>query len=65
MPLPLAIASWVVGLGLVTIVLWAFALIDVLGRGSDFDRRQRSAWILVIVLLPIVGSIYYLTQRRR
>ena len=65
MSLPLAIASWVVGLGLATIVLWAFALVDVIGRRPDLERRQRSAWILVIVLLPIVGSIYYLTQRRR
>ena len=64
MPLPLAIASWLTVLGVVTIILWVFALIDVFGR-SDMERRQRSAWILVIVLLPIVGSIYYLLQRRR
>ena len=64
MPLPLAIASWLTVLGIVTIVLWVFALVDVFGR-SDMERRQRSAWVLVIVLLPIVGSIYYLFQRRR
>ena len=63
--LPVAIASWGYVLGVVTLLLWAFALADVIGRRPDLERRQRSAWILVIVLLPIVGSIYYLVQRSR
>ncbi len=65
--LPLALGVWVFGLGvlgILTLALWVFALSDLLRR-SDLDRRQRSAWILVIVLLPMVGSIYYLIQRTR
>ncbi len=67
MSLLLAIGTWVFGLGVLgvlTLVMWVFALTDLFGR-SDLDRQQRSSWILVIVLLPLVGSIYYLTQRRR
>jgi hypothetical protein len=44
-------------------VLWVAALVDLIGKRSDLDRRRRWAWILVIVLLPIVGSIWYLARR--
>jgi hypothetical protein len=66
MTLPVALGYWVFGLGvlgLLTAILWVVALVDLLGKRSDLDRRQRSAWTLVIVLLPIVGSIWYLARR--
>ena len=62
---PVALGYWVFGLGvlgLLAAILWVLALVD-LGKRSDLDRRQRSAWILVIVLLPIVGSVWYLVRR--
>ena len=68
MSLPVAVGSWVFGLGalgLLTAILWVIALVDLVGKRTDLDRRQRSAWILVIVLLPIVGSIWYLARRPR
>ncbi|MDQ2675295.1 MAG: PLDc N-terminal domain-containing protein [Actinomycetota bacterium] len=65
MALPIAIASWVVGLGVAAIVMWAFALFDLFGRWRALDKRQRSAWLLIIVLLPIIGSVLYLLQHRR
>ncbi len=66
MTLPLALGYWVFGLGvlgLLTAILWVIALVDLIGTRSDLDRRQRSGWILVIVLLPIVGSIWYWARR--
>jgi hypothetical protein len=63
MSLPLAIASWLYPLGVVVIVLWVIALVDLFRRWNELDRRQHSAWLLLIVLLPIVGSLLYLTQR--
>jgi amino acid transporter len=66
MPLPVALGYWIFGLGvlgLLTAFLWVFALVDLVGKRSDLDRRQRWAWLLVIVLLPIVGSIWYLVRR--
>jgi cobalamin synthase len=66
MTLPLALGYWVFGLGVVglfALILWILALVDLLGKRSDLDRRQRAAWILVIVLLPIIGSIWYLVRR--
>jgi hypothetical protein len=67
MTLPLALGFWFFAgfgvLGLATAILWVLALVDLFGKRTDLDRRQRSAWILVVVLLPIVGSIWYLLQR--
>ena len=65
MPLPLAIASWIYPLGVLALVLWVVALVDLFRRWNELDRRQHSAWLLLIVLVPIVGSILYLASRPR
>ena len=49
-------------LGIVVLILWVIALID-LSRRPDFDRRHRAAWALIIVLLPIIGTIAYFLAR--
>lgn len=49
-------------LGLFIIVLWVLGLVDVFRR-PDFDRGKRAAWVLIIVLLPIVGTIAYFINR--
>ena len=61
----LAVGLWVFGaglLGLFVFVLWAVALVDLL-RHPDLDRRQRAGWILVIVLLPVIGTVLYFMRR--
>ena len=67
MTLPPAFGFWFFAgfgvLGVVAAILWVLALVDLFGKRSDLDRRQRSGWILVVVLLPIIGSIWYLLQR--
>ncbi len=32
-------------------------------KRPDFDRGKKSAWILIIVLLPVVGTIAYFLMR--
>jgi hypothetical protein len=49
-------------IGFFVLILWVLSLID-LSRRPDLDRRQRMAWVLLIVLLPIVGAFVYLLQR--
>jgi hypothetical protein len=49
-------------LGLLILILWVTGLVDV-ARRPDFDRRKRAAWILIILLLPIVGTIGYFVTR--
>lgn len=39
-------------------LLWIFALIDILK--SDFkDDVNKIIWVLIVILLPILGSILY------
>lgn len=44
------------------LVLWVVVLIDCLK--GDFEKNGKLIWILVIVLLPILGSILYATIGR-
>ena len=49
-------------LGVIILICWVLGLIDVVKR-PDFDRGKRSAWILIIVLLPVIGTIAYFLSR--
>lgn len=49
-------------LGVIIIICWVLGLMDVTKR-PDFDRGKKSAWILIIVLLPVVGTIAYFLMR--
>jgi hypothetical protein len=37
--------------------LWLWALIDCLG--GDFKGNDKIAWLLVVIFVPLVGSILY------
>jgi len=54
-----------VGTGLVILALWLFCLIDVIVT-DDYRIRNmpKSVWVLVVVLLPTVGSIAWLVAGR-
>lgn len=49
-------------LGVIILICWVLGIADVLKR-PDFDTAKRSAWILIIVLLPVVGTIGYFIAR--
>jgi hypothetical protein len=53
----LGLFTWQV-LILVSIVLWIYCLIDILK--NKFEQNDKSIWILVVLLLPVLGSILYL-----
>jgi hypothetical protein len=60
-----AVGLWVFGaglLGLLVFVLWVVALVD-LFRHPDLQRGQRAAWVLIIVILPIIGTVLYFVWR--
>jgi hypothetical protein len=52
-------------LAVVAIVAWAVALVDIVRRGDQFARGQLAAWVLIVVLLPVVGTVLYFTVGRR
>jgi uncharacterized BrkB/YihY/UPF0761 family membrane protein len=49
-------------LGLLIAAVWILGLVDVFRR-TDLDRGSRSAWVLIIVLLPLIGTFVYYLRR--
>jgi hypothetical protein len=42
--------------------MWAVGLIDIFRR--DPARGTKAAWVLIVVLLPVVGTITYFLLRK-
>jgi hypothetical protein len=52
-------------LGVVTFALWVFCLVDAIGARADRIRNlPKVAWVLLILLFPLVGSIGWLVAGR-
>ncbi len=49
-------------LGLVHLVLWIWALVDILGSGMS--PGNKILWLIVILLLPVIGLILYVLMGR-
>jgi Phospholipase_D-nuclease N-terminal len=60
-PLAASTAVWVFIL-LPILVVWVIGIVDIVRR--DVSRRTKAAWILVIVLLPVAGTIAYFALRK-
>ena len=50
-------------LSLLALILWIWALIDVIK--SNLDSTAKIIWVLVIIFLPLLGSILYLLIGRK
>ncbi|NLG55484.1 MAG: PLDc_N domain-containing protein [Rhodococcus sp.] len=49
----------------VTMALWIFCLVDVITRDeSQLQHLPKPAWLLIVLLVPTVGSIMYLLVGR-
>jgi hypothetical protein len=44
------------------LVIWVVGLVDIFRR--DLPRSHKAGWILVVVLLPVVGTITYFLLRK-
>jgi hypothetical protein len=56
---------WFFGFGILGLLIgavWALGLVDVFRR-TDLDRGSRAAWVLIIVLLPLIGTFVYFMRR--
>jgi hypothetical protein len=53
------------GLGLLLLALWVFCIIDVI-VSSEFEVRNlpKLAWLLIVLLVPTIGSIIWLVAGR-
>jgi Phospholipase_D-nuclease N-terminal len=55
-------ATWVFIL-VPLIVVWVLGVADIVRR-RNLDRSAKAGWILIVVLLPIVGTIVYWVMRK-
>jgi hypothetical protein len=44
------------------IVVWAIGVVDIVRR--DLPRGATAAWILIVVLLPVLGTLAYFLLRK-
>jgi hypothetical protein len=54
-------AVWVFIL-LPLVVIWAVGLYDIFRR--DLPRGTKAAWILIVVVLPVLGTLLYFLLRK-
>ena len=50
-------------LAIVAVIVAAITLVDLFRR--RLDRKHMLAWVLIVVLLPLAGSVLYWILRRR
>jgi hypothetical protein len=55
-------AVWA-ALGTVALIVAVVSLVDLFRR--HLDRRHTLAWLLIVVLLPLAGSVLYWVLRRQ
>jgi hypothetical protein len=44
------------------LVIWGIGIYDILRR--PLSRQAKAAWILIVVLLPVIGTIAYFVLRK-
>ena len=54
-------ATWVFIL-IPLIAIWLCGIVDIVRR--DLGRGTKAAWILIVVLLPVLGTILYFVLRK-
>jgi hypothetical protein len=60
-PFAFLLVTWVF-IVLPLLVVWAIGLVDILRR--DYSWKRKTLWILVVLLLPVVGTITYFLVRK-
>ena len=51
---------WAV-IALLVAIIWVISIVDIMGRGMGGKRT--AAWLLIVVLLPFIGSLIYWLRR--
>ena len=49
-------------IALALLIVWAISIYDIVRR--PLGRKRTAAWILIVVILPVVGSIAYWATRK-
>jgi hypothetical protein len=46
-------------LGILIVVLWVATIVDIIRRRHSRSGGKTAAWILIVLIFPIVGTIIY------
>ena len=57
--------GWLWWVGAVAIVAWLVALVDIIRGRARLSHGQLAAWILIVIILPVIGTILYFAMGRR
>jgi hypothetical protein len=52
---------WIIA-GFLLLIVWAISVVDIVRR--HLGRQQTAAWLLIVVLLPFAGAIFYWVMRK-
>ena len=55
-------ATWVFIL-IPLLIVWGVSIADIVRR-QNLDRSAKAGWILIVVLLPVIGTIVYWVMRK-
>jgi hypothetical protein len=51
-------------IGLIIIIMPIYCIIDII-RKPGWENTKRLMWVVIVVLMPFIGSIIYLFSRNR
>jgi hypothetical protein len=51
--------DWLWLLGTVAAIAWIVAIVDMVRRRASLSRGQFGAWLLIVIILPVIGTILY------
>ena len=57
--------DWLWLLGAVAVIAWLVAIVDLIRRRGGLARGQLAAWILIVLILPVLGTILYFVIGRK
>ena len=57
--------DWLWLLGTVAAIAWIVAVVDMVRRRNSLSRGQFFAWILIVIILPVLGTILYFVFGRK
>jgi Phospholipase_D-nuclease N-terminal len=57
--------DWLWLLGVVAVIAWVVAVVDIVRRRGALSRGQLAAWILIVIILPVLGTILYFAVGRK
>jgi hypothetical protein len=57
--------DWFWLFGVVAAIAWLVAIVDMVRRRASLSRGQLGAWLLVVIILPVIGTILYFVYGRK